>query len=192
MALALLRAAVEAPAPLGADILAFQPGDGLVEPLGAVAVAGIVRGVAEAGIGDLLLQLNKLLVIGLRQVREIERLVLHLPVEAFQRGPAVEKLGELLLDLGLRGLGLQEGDALERARPLERLEQPAMAAAAHQRGEFLRRDAVIAEDRLGEEAKELGKLPLPDVEMRHFLGEMIEQRGVMGERQDDGDGKAMG
>jgi hypothetical protein len=38
----LLRAAVEAPPALGADILTFQPGDGLVKPLGAVAVAGIV------------------------------------------------------------------------------------------------------------------------------------------------------
>ena len=59
-------------------------------------------------------------------------------------------------------------------------------------GEFLRRDGVIAEDGLGEEAKELGKLLLPDVEMRHFLREMIEQRRMMGERQDDGDGKAVG
>ena len=118
MGLALLRAAVEAAATLGADILAFEPGDGLVEPLGAVAVAGVVRCVAQTGIGNLLLQLDKLLVIGLRQIREIERLVLHLPVEALQRGPAIEKLGELLLDLGLRSFGLQEGDALEGARAL--------------------------------------------------------------------------
>ena len=163
-----------------------------MESLGAVAVAGVVRCVAQAGIGNLLLQLNKLLVIGLGQIREIERLVLHLPVEAFQRGPAVEEFGELLLDLGLRGFGLQEGDALKRARPLKRLEQPPMAASSHQRGEFLRRDGVIAEDGLSEEPKELGKLPLPDVEMRHFLREMIEQRRMMGERQDDGDGKAVG
>ena len=44
----------------------------------------------------------------------------------------------------------------------------------------------------GEEAEKLGELPLPDVEMRHLLGEMIEQRGMMGEREDDGDGEAMG
>src|SRR5262249_27094924 len=117
--------------PLAADILVFQPGDGLVEPLGAVAVACVVGGMAEPGIGNLALQLGKMLKAGLRQIGEVERLILHLLVEAFERGPAVDELSEMLLDLGLRGLGLQESDALEGARPVERLEQPSVAAPAH-------------------------------------------------------------
>src|SRR6476660_5212646 len=44
--LAMVRTAVRAPAPLVPNILGFQPGNGLLEPLGAVAVAGIVGGMA--------------------------------------------------------------------------------------------------------------------------------------------------
>ena len=51
--------------------------------------------------------------------------------------------------------------------------------------------AMVVEDRLGEEAEKLGELLLPDVEMGHLFGEMIEQRRMMGEREDDGDGEAM-
>ena len=38
----------------------------------------------------------------------------------------------------------------------------------------------------------LGELPLPDIEPGHLLGEMLEQPGVMGERENDGDGEAVG
>ena len=62
--LALVRAPVWASAPLAPDILGFQPGDGLLEPFGAVAVAGIVGGVAEASIGHLPLQLDEVLIVG--------------------------------------------------------------------------------------------------------------------------------
>src|SRR5262245_10447998 len=189
---AMVGAPVRTAPPLAADILVFQPGDGLVEPLGAVAVACVVGGMAEPGIGNLALQLGKMLKAGLRQIGEVECLILLLLVEAFEGGPAVDELSEMLLDLGLRGLGLQESDALEGARPVERLEQPSVAAPAHELGEALARDAMVVEDGLGEEAEKLGKSLLPDVEMRHLLGEMIEQRRMMGERENDGDGEAMG
>ena len=188
----MVRAPVRTAPPLAADILAFHPGDGLLEPLGAVPVACVVGGMAQPGIGNLALQFGKMLKVGVRQIGEVERLILHLLVEALERGPAVDEFGEMLLDLGLRGLRLQEGDALEGARPVERVEKLGVAAAAHELGEALPRDAMVVEDRLGEEAEKLGELLLPDVEMRHLFGEMIEQRRMMGERQDDGDGKAMG
>ncbi len=106
--LALVRTPVGTAPPLGADILAFQPGDGLLEALGAVAVAGVVGGMAEPGIGNLALQLGKMLKVGFREIGEVERLILHLLVEAFERGPAVDELGEMLLDLGLEGSQLAE------------------------------------------------------------------------------------
>ena len=59
MVLALIRAPVWTAAPLAPDILGFQPGDGLLESFGAVAVAGIVGGMAEASIGHLPLQLDE-------------------------------------------------------------------------------------------------------------------------------------
>ena len=90
----MMRAAVRAAPPLAADILAFQPGDGLVEPLGAVAVAHVVGGMAEPGIGNLALQFGKMLKVGFRELGEVERLILHLPVEALERGPAVDELGK--------------------------------------------------------------------------------------------------
>ena len=89
----MMRAAVKAAPPLAADILAFQPGDGLVEPLGAVAVARVVGSMAEPGIGNLALQFGKMLKVGFRELGEVERLILHLPVEALERGPAVDELG---------------------------------------------------------------------------------------------------
>ncbi len=51
---------------------------------------------------------------------------------------------------------------------------------------------MAVEDRPGEEAEKLGELLLPDVEMRHLFGEMIEQPRMMGERENDGDGEAVG
>ena len=129
--LALIRAPVGTAPPLAADILAFQARDGLLEPLGAVAVAGVVGGMAEARIGHLALQLGKVLIVGFREIGEVEGLILHLLVEAFERGPAVDELGELLLDFGLRGLRLQEGDALEGARAIERIEELGVASRAN-------------------------------------------------------------
>ena len=188
----MVRAPVRTAPPLAADILAFQPGDGLLEALGAVPVTCVVCGMAQPGIGNLALQFGKMLKVGFRQISQVEGLILHLLVEALERGPAVDELGEMLLDLGLRGLRLQEGDALEGARPVERVEKLGVAAAAHKLGEALARDAMVVEDRLGEKAEKLGELLLPDVEMGHLFGEMIEQRRMMGEREDDGDGEAMG
>src|SRR6478752_4794339 len=164
----MVRAPIRTAPPLAADILAFQPGDGLLEALGAVPVACVVCGMAQPGIGNLALQFGKMLKVGFRQ------------------------LGEMLLDLGLRDLRLEEGDALEGARPAERVEELGVAAAAHELGEALARDAMVVEDRLGEKAEQLGELLLPDVEMGHLFGEMIEQRRMMGEREDNGDGEAMG
>ena len=60
--LAMVRAAVRAAPPLAPDILAFQPGDGLLEAPRAVPVAGVVGGMAQSGIGDLLLQQDELLI----------------------------------------------------------------------------------------------------------------------------------
>ncbi len=111
----MVRAPVRTAPPLAADILASQPGDGLMEALGAVPVTCVVCGMAEPGIGNLALQFGKMLKVGFRQIGQVERLILHLLVEALERGPAVEELGEMLLDLGLRGLSLQKRDALEGA-----------------------------------------------------------------------------
>src|SRR5262249_29881537 len=91
--LALVVATVRPAPPMAADILAFQPGDGLVEALGAVAVSGVVGGMAETRIRNLALQLGKVLIVGFREIGEVERLILHLLVEALERGPAVDELG---------------------------------------------------------------------------------------------------
>ena len=45
-ALAVSGAAIRTAPPSGPDFLGFKPGDGLLEPSGAIAVAGIVRGTA--------------------------------------------------------------------------------------------------------------------------------------------------
>ena len=78
----MVRAPIRTAPPLAADILAFQPGDGLLEALGAVPVACVVCGMAQPGIGNLALQFGKMLKVGFRQIGEVERLILHLLVEA--------------------------------------------------------------------------------------------------------------
>ena len=41
-------------------------------------------------------------------------------------------------------------------------------------------------------AEQLGERRGLQLQRRHLLGEMVEQPGVMGEREDDGDGEAVG
>src|SRR5690349_4779066 len=97
------------PAPaLGAEVLCFEPRHRLLEATRGIALAGIVGGMTQARIRDLLLQKDEMLILGLAEIGEVERLLLHLLVEALERGPAIEQLGELILHLGGRNVGLQE------------------------------------------------------------------------------------
>ena len=78
--------------------------------------------------------------------------------------------------------------ALARSRLLEEL---GVGALAHQLGEPVPVDARMQEDGVGERGEERGELLLPDVDMPDILGEAIEQEGMMGKCEDDGDGETM-
>ena len=99
---AAVETAVGALAALARDILGLEAGDGVMEALGAVAIAGIVGAVTQSGIGDLLLQQREVIIFGVAEVGEVEGRVLNLLVEAFQGGPAEQELGEVRGDLGRR------------------------------------------------------------------------------------------
>ena len=92
---AAVETAVGALAALARDILGLEPGDGVVEALGAVAIAGIVGAMTQSGIGDLLLQQREVLIFGVGEVGEVEGRVLNFLVEALQGGPAEQELGEM-------------------------------------------------------------------------------------------------
>src|SRR5690349_12047955 len=97
----------------------------------------------------------------------------------------------MIYDLGGRRLRLQEGDRLECAQAIERAEQSRLWAFAPPLGQNFGSDGGMVEDRAGELGQQIGKLALLDLEACDFLGKMIEQPGVVSERQNDGDGEAM-
>ena len=114
--------------PLGRDVRAFQAGNGLLEALGGVAVAGIVACVLVADARDLLLKGGKALELGLAHIGKTIGALLELTGKVRHRAEAIDEVGELLRDFFLRASGIEKGDALERAVAHEPVEEFAVTA----------------------------------------------------------------